>query len=107
MQIFNTTTNNFETIAIIVNGVDAFADLSQISTNNDFTRDDDGEYQASDETINWWKLKADEYQKMYDLIAELKPDHADELQSILDDAQGCEFNDYPSYVIAELKEITK
>ena len=105
MQVLNTTTNQVENISIVVNGVDAFSDLAQVATNNDFTRNDDGDYQASDETIAWWKAKADEYQEMYELIDELKPNHADQVQAILDDAQGYEFNDYPSYVSGQLKAI--
>ena len=63
-----------------------------------FTRNDDGDYQADAETIAWWQAKADEYQEMYELIDE-------RVQQILNDAQGYEFNDYPSYVISELKAI--
>ena len=105
MQVLNTTTNQVENISIVVNGVDAFADLANIATNNDFTSNDDGDYQADAETIAWWQAKADEYQEMYELIDELKPNHAERVQQILDDAQGYEFNDYPSYVSSQLKAI--
>lgn len=105
MQVLNTTTNQVENISIVVNGVDAFADLAQVATNNDFTRNDDGDYQADAETIAWWQAKADEYQEMYELIDELKPNHGEKVQKILDDAQGYEFNDYSSHVVSELKAI--
>ncbi len=106
MRVFNTTTKSINDLTITVNNVDCTADIMQITTNNDFSYNDSNElYQADNDTIAWWQSKLGEYQEMYELIDELKPSHADQVQAILDDAIGYDFNDYPSYVIAELKAI--
>ena len=106
MRVFNTTTKSINDLTITVNNVDCTADIMQITTNNDFSYNDSNElYQADNDTIAWWQSKLGEYQEMYELIDELKPSHADQVQAILDDAVGYDFNDYPSYVTAELKAI--
>ena len=107
MKILNTTTGRIEELIHSGYNCDCVPDL--IADDSTITWCEDEEIkQGSEESINWWRayLAADaEYMEAKaDLIETLDHDEKDDLETLLNDAMGCDMEDQPAAgmrVIAE------
>ena len=98
MKILNTTTGQIEELTHSGYDCDCVPDL--IAADSTITWNEDEEIrQGSEESVDWWRtyLAADaEYMEAKaDLCATLGEDQKEELESLLNDAMGCDMEDQP------------
>lgn len=110
MQLFNITTGQIVSLSITdKNGIDRFEDFAQLSHNPDINYNvNEGHYELDQVSYDFWAKLTAQYQKMYDLIDELKAENDDirhEVENVIEYYRDTDFNDTPSYVIPELEEI--
>ena len=109
-NFINSQTNQEITIAIIdpTTGADCINDLLQIEHDQNISLDDEYNWVADSDTIEYYQDLASQYQIAYDLMHEIKQDGTDtklqKLEEILEDAQGYETNDWAGYVIKDINE---
>lgn len=109
-NFINRQTNQEITIAIIdpSTGADCINDLLQIEHDQNISLDDECNWVADSDTIEYYQNLASQYQIAYDLMHKIKQDNTDakrqKLEEILEDAQGYETNDWAGYVIKDINE---
>lgn len=109
-NFINAQTNESVTIQIIdpATGTDCINDLLQIEHDQTASLDDEYNWVADSDTIEYYQDMASQYQTAYDLMYEIKQDGTDaqrqKLEEILEDAQGYETNDWAGYVIKDINE---
>ncbi|MGP5531208.1 hypothetical protein ACTXMK_05310 [Psychrobacter celer] len=109
-NFINTQTNEEVSISIIdpATGTDCINDLLQIEHDQTVSLDDEYNWVADTDTIEYYQDIAAQYQTAYNLMHEIKQSGTEaqraKLEEILDDAQGYETNDWAGYVINDINE---
>jgi len=101
-----------ETINISVTdpatGADCINDLLQIEHDQTMSLDEEYNWVADSDTIEYYQSMASQYQTAYDLIYEIKQFapvlQKEKLEEILADAQGYETNDWADYIIKDITD---
>lgn len=106
----NSQTNETVVITVIdpATSVDCINDLLQIEYDQNISLDDECNWVADSDTIEYYQDLASQYQIAYNLMHEIKQygtdTHRQKLEEILEDAQGYETNDWAGYVIKDINE---
>lgn len=109
-NFINSQTNQEVTICIIepTTGSDCINDVLQIEHDQTVSLDDEYNWVADSDTIEYYQDLASQYQIAYNLMHEIKQDGTDtklqKLEEILEDARGYETNDWAGYVIKGINE---
>lgn len=112
MKFTNTETQDILNISIIdpKTGVDMIADLLQLAYDQELTLGDDG-YEGDADAIEYYQKTSAQYQEAYDLMHEINQygtkAQGEVLESILEEAQGYEVNDWAGYIIKNINEKIK
>ena len=111
MDILNTTTGEVVTIKLIdpATGVNMVADYSQIQDDQGVVYNDETEqYEADNNTIEWWQNSLSQYQEMEQSVYDIKKYGTSEqrkvLEEILEDNRYQEWNDRAGYILQEISE---
>ena len=111
MDILNITTGEVVTIKLIdpATGVNMVADYSQIQDDQGVVYNDETEqYEADNDTIEWWQNSLSQYQEMEQSVYDIKKygtsEQWDVLEEILEDNRYQEWNDRAGYILQETSE---
>lgn len=110
MQLFNTTTQEFVTLAIVdKNGQDSVADIFSFGNNPDVNyNSEEGRYEISQESYDFYAPIVAQYQEMTDLIDDIRTNGTVEdiskLEELQEDNMHYETNDYAGYMVQGIKE---
>lgn len=109
-KFINSQNNEVVTITVIdpTTGADCINDLLQVEYDLNVSLNDECDWVADSETIDYYQDLASQYQTAYDLMHEIKQDGTNEqrekLDEILEAAQGYETNDWAGYVIKDIND---